>query len=40
MFPSKKAKIIEAIDPVGPLCRVRAEEIIEEKVTEDQLDIA
>jgi len=35
IFPSSKAKIIEAIDPVAPLCRVRAKEIVEEKITED-----
>lgn len=40
MFPTTKAKLIEALDPVAPLCRVRAEEIQEEKITEEQLDIA
>jgi len=38
MFPIKKAELLEAIDPVGPLCRVRAKEIEEEKVSEEQLD--
>ena len=41
LFPISKGKILESIDPVvAPLCRVRADEIIEEKVTEAGLDVA
>lgn len=35
MFPTTKAKLIEALDPIAPLCRIRAEEIVEEKITEE-----
>ena len=31
---------MDAIEEVRPLCRVRAVEIIEHKVTEEELDIA
>lgn len=41
LFPVSKGKILECIDPVvAPLCRVRADEILEEKVTEDGLDVS
>ena len=40
IFPVSKGKILEALDPVSPLCRIRALEIAEEKVTEEQLDVA
>ena len=35
MFPLNKAELVEALDPVGPLCRVRAVEVKEEKITEE-----
>ncbi len=35
IYPTSKGRIIEAIDEVGPICRVRADEILEEKVTEE-----
>jgi len=35
MFPTCKAKIIEVLEDVAPLCRVRALEIAEEKLTEE-----
>lgn len=38
MFPVRKAELIEALDPVQPLCRVIAHEVQEEKLTEEQLD--
>lgn len=38
MYPVKKAQLIEALDTVGPLCRVVVQDIVEEKVTEEQLD--
>lgn len=38
MFPVQKAELLEAIDPVAPLARVRAHEIKEERLTEEQLD--
>ena len=40
IFPVSKGKIIEALDKVEPLCRIRALEIPEEKITEEQLDVA
>jgi hypothetical protein len=40
IFPIQKGKIIEALDKVEPLCRVNAQEIVEEKITEEQLNIA
>ena len=40
IFPINKGKILEAIDTPAPLCKIRAKEIVEEKITEDQLDIA
>lgn len=38
MFPLHKAELLEALDPVGPLARVRAAEVVENKITEEQLD--
>lgn len=38
MFPLVKAELLEVLDPCAPLARVRAVEVREEKVTEDQLD--
>jgi hypothetical protein len=35
LYPIKKAQLIEALDLIGPLCRVIAEEIQEEKLTEE-----
>jgi len=35
IYPTSKAKLIEAIDPPAPLARVRAVEILEEKLTEE-----
>ena len=35
IFPVSKGKIIEAIDKVEPLCKIRALEIAEEKITEE-----
>ena len=35
IYPTSKARLIEAIDDVGPLCRIRAVEILEERVTEE-----
>lgn len=41
LYPISKAKIVECLDKeVAPLCRIRAIEIIEEKITEDKLDTA
>jgi len=38
MFPLQKAELLESIDPVAPLARVRVMELIEEKVREEDLD--
>lgn len=38
MFPMKKAELIEALDTVQPLSRIVAREVVEEKLTEEQLD--
>jgi hypothetical protein len=35
MFPIQKAELIEALGPVEALCKVRANEIREEKLTEE-----
>jgi hypothetical protein len=36
LYPTSKANIVDSLDPVvGPLCRVRAFEVHEDKVTED-----
>jgi hypothetical protein len=35
MYPIKKAQLMEALDTIGPLCRVIVEEVQEEKVTEE-----
>jgi hypothetical protein len=38
MYPVRKAQLIESFGIVAPLCRVIAQEIDEEKLTEEQLD--
>jgi Rps23 Pro-64 3,4-dihydroxylase Tpa1-like proline 4-hydroxylase len=38
MFPLQKAELLEAIDPVAPLARVRILEILEDKIREENLD--
>ncbi len=40
MFPYAKAEILDVLEEAAPLCRVHAKEIVEEKITEEQLDIA
>jgi len=40
IFPYSKAEIIDVLEEVAPLCRVHAKEVREEKITEEQLDIA
>ena len=40
IYAVSKARIIEALDPVAPLCRVRAEEIHERKLVDEDLDVA
>lgn len=40
IYAISKARIIEALDPVAPLCRVRAVEMHERKLLEENLDIA
>lgn len=39
IFPISKGKVVEALDPVQPLSRVRAIEIIEDKLTAEQLNL-